>query len=114
MFSGAVGEKGGDRDADECVCGVPYQVEAGNFVRDELCREHGATYDENRPAPEHVEALRKRDPLEAGENAEREDGGIEIDSCGEAGSDYQTTEVGWRERDGGREVHGWHGTWSDA
>jgi hypothetical protein len=100
LVSGLIGEKCGDWDADERVGGVPDEIEGGDFVGEELDREEEAGYGDDPWVGEGVKTGRKDDPMDASEDAEGGNGGIDVEAGGEAGSNDE------RGDGGGREGHG--------
>ena len=94
VVGGLVGDEGGDGDANEGVEGVPDEIEGGDLVDDELGGEEQAGGDEDPGVREGVEARGESDPVEAVEQAEGEDGGVDVEPGGEAGGDDEGSEIG--------------------
>ena len=85
--AGCVGEKRGGRDADDGVECVPDEVDAGDFVGDELPGEEDGAGGEDPRIAEGFESAGKGDPVITREETEGEDGGVEVEPGGEAHGD---------------------------
>ena len=97
LGGGLVGQQSGDWDADEGVEGVPEQVEGGDFVGEEFEGEEREAGDDDGPSGEQEQPGRKRHMAETGQQAEDGDGGVEIQSGGEADCGQQGEEFGGRD-----------------
>ncbi len=100
-----VGDERCDRDSDEGVEEIPEEVEGGDLVGEEFDGEEDSAGDDDPGVAEGVEAGWELDDLRAGEEAEGEDGGVDVDSGGEAGGYDQRGDVGWGEHLG--ELYAW-------
>jgi hypothetical protein len=97
LGAGLVGDKRGDRDADEGVEDIPEEIEGGELVGEELDEEEDGRDDEDPGVGEGTKTWRKLNEVGAVENAECEDGGVDVESGCEAGGDDQRGDAGWGE-----------------
>lgn len=105
LRGGLVGEQRGYGHADEGVGGVPDEVEGGDLVGEDFDGEEDAGDDDDPGIGERVQAGREGDPVEAREDAEGGDRGVDVEAGGKAGGDDERGDGGWRE------VHGVSSLW---
>lgn len=104
LRTGVIRDESGDGNADEGVEGVPEEVEAGDLVGDELGQEHGGAGGEDPGMAERVETWGQRHPMGAGQEAECQDGGVEVEPGSEAGCGDQRNDIGRAEAHDGKIV----------
>ena len=97
LGGGLVGQQSGDRDANEGVQSVPDQVEGWDLVSEEFEGEECEAGDDDGPSGEQEQARRKRHVAETGQKAQDGDGGVEIQSGGEADRGQQGKEFRGRD-----------------
>lgn len=102
--AGGVGEKGGGWDADDGVERVPDEIDAGDLVGDELAGEEEGCGGEDPGMAEGFESAGKGDPMVAGEEAEGEHGGVEVEPGREADGDDKGRYISCREAKGSHGV----------
>jgi hypothetical protein len=85
----AEGEQSGGGRADESVHGIPEGVEPGNFVGEEFDKIESDGNGENGGIREDTQGCGEVDHPKALEETEGGDGGVEIESGGEAGAEDQ-------------------------
>jgi len=101
--AGGVGEQRGGGDADEGVEGVPDEVEAGDFVGQELAGEEEGADGDDPGVGEGAEFAGEDDPVQARHDAERANGGVDVEARGKADGDDQRGESGGRDGKSGHE-----------
>ena len=97
LCGGAVGEQGGDRNADEGVQRGPDEIEGGDFVGEEFDGEECGAGGDYGPGFEELQSWREREMSEAGEQAEGGDGGVDVDAGGEGDGGKEGEEFGKRD-----------------
>lgn len=107
LRTGVVGDERGDRDADEGVKDIPEEVYGGDLVGEEFDGEEDGAGDDDPGVAEGVEAWWELDDVGAGEESEGEDGGVDVNSGGEAGGNDQRGDVCWGEHLGELYAWGW-------
>ena len=108
LRGGLVGEQRGYGHTDEGVGGVPDEIEGGDLVGEDFDGEEEAGDGDDPGVGEGVQAGREGDPVESREDAEGGDGGVDVETGGEAGGDDE------RGDGGGREAHGNSRLWQGA
>src|ERR1035437_10072458 len=80
----SLGHQGGGGERDKGVQRVPDQIEAGDFVCEEFAEEEERADTDDPRILERAEVAGQNDPMQAGHDAERTHGRVDVESGGEA------------------------------
>lgn len=75
-----IGEQGSNRQPNECVQRVPDQVQAGDFISDELNSEHRSAGADHPPITKSLEPRRQNRPMHMDEQAQRQNSRVNIEA----------------------------------
>ena len=98
--AGGVGHQRGGGDADEGVQRVPEEVEAGDLVGEEFGQEEQAADADDPRIGQRTQRAGEFDPIEVRQDAQRADGGIDVETGREADRDDERCDRAGRDGEG--------------
>ncbi len=94
LAAGGVSEKGSDRNTNERVNRVPEKIEVGDFVGEEFEDEKYRGDGNDAPILQESQVARECDGVEAAEESQCRDRGVNVEASGKAGGDDQRDDLG--------------------
>jgi len=94
LGGGLVSKQSGDGNADEGVQSVPDKVESRNLIGKELNEKKSLCGAYHPPIFQNVKVWRKREDAVVADEAQSRDGGVDIQSGGEARADDHSHDLG--------------------